>query len=575
MNSNYSAQEKNFATALLHNLWKYLLLAASIVATVKIIFFGFDIDEQYAVSMAYRLVQGDRMFLEMWEPHQTSAFFSAAFLWLYMQLFHTLKYSVLFLRIVGVVTQLLISILTYRAFRKFVTENTAFVIAVFYYNIIPKNSTVPDFSNMLLWFSMLLFLCLLYFFLAENNEIPGKYFCLIMSGLSTSALVLSYPTCLFVVVPVSIGICCVSTFKNRWCNLMCYLFTCAFCGISWLSYFLFHMSFSRFVAGVSAMFSDGSHSDTFASKLRGLFSYIYDILPLFLAVALCSFVLWKFLNVISKKRYAYSLILIILLAVEQILVWYFMQKRLNYPGLLSYFLLFLAFRYYHLHRSEVKDRTTISYALFWFGSIASLFLLAAGFLASNTQLYESIGYVTIGIVVFLYFLDKEQKRNRCLWKVVIFAIIGTAILHKGFYVSYLYGHDTIFVSRQKAEDGPMAGIYGRYSDGHEYNLRNQLLHTYIPERSNLLLVSNKTIMYLQGDYVICNYSTISTPTIDERLFQYWTLYPDKVPEYIVWDKGSEGYIATNPEVNARLVENAELLVDDEGLLIYRLPANPY
>lgn len=129
---------------------------------------------------------------------------------------------------------------------------------------------------------------------------------------------------------------------------------------------------------------------------------------------------------------------------EQILVWYFMQKRLNYPGLLSYFLLFLAFRYYHLHRSEVKDRTTISYALFWFGSIASLFLLAAGFLASNTQLYESIGYVTIGIVVFLYFLDKEQKRNRCLWKVVIFAIIGTAILHKGFYVSYLYGHDTIF-----------------------------------------------------------------------------------------------------------------------------------
>ena len=205
MNSNYSAQEKNFATALLHNLWKYLLLAASIVATVKIIFFGFDIDEQYAVSMAYRLVQGDRMFLEMWEPHQTSAFFSAAFLWLYMQLFHTLKYSVLFLRIVGVVTQLLISILTYRTFRKFVTENTAFVIAVFYYNIIPKNSTVPDFSNMLLWFSMLLFLCLLYFFLAENNEIPGKYFYLIMSGLSTSALVLSYPTCLFVVVPVSIG----------------------------------------------------------------------------------------------------------------------------------------------------------------------------------------------------------------------------------------------------------------------------------------------------------------------------------------------------------------------------------
>lgn len=79
MNSNYYAQGKNFTAELLHNLWKYLLLAASMVATVKIIFFGFDIDEQYAVSMAYRLLQGDRMFLEMWEPHQTSAFFSTAF----------------------------------------------------------------------------------------------------------------------------------------------------------------------------------------------------------------------------------------------------------------------------------------------------------------------------------------------------------------------------------------------------------------------------------------------------------------------------------------------------------------
>ena len=69
--------------------------------------------------------------------------------------------------------------------------------------------------------------------------------------------------------------------------------------------------------------------------------------------------------------------------------------------------------------------------------------------------------------------------------------------------------------------------------------------------------------------------TISTPTIDEQLFTYWNLFPDKIPQYIVWDRIAEGYIATDSEVNARLVENAELLVDDEGLLIYRLPANPY
>lgn len=533
MNNNSTIKNNFFPSGLWCNLWKFFIIAASLAATVKIIFFGFDIDEQYAVSMACRMVQGDRMFLEMWEPHQTSAFFSAAFLRLYVHIFHTLDYSVIFLRTLGVLTQLLISIFCYHTFRQVTSENTAFVISVLYYNVIPKNSTVPDFSNMLLWFSMLLFLCLLRFFLLETNGNRRKYFWLIAAGLSASALVLAYPTCLFVVLPISIGIYHVSELENRWRNLMYCLFTCALCGIAWLSYFLFHMSFSNFSAGVSAMFSDGSHSDTFADKFTNLFNYIYDIFPLALTAALCAFILWKILSLTSKKRYAYSLILIIVLAVEQIFVWYSMQKRLNYPGLLSYFLLFLAFRYHHMQKQESKDNTTIFSAFFWFGGIASLFLLLAAFLASNTQLYESTGYVTIGITVFLYFLDKEQKENLLLWEIVIYAILGTAILRKGFYASYLYGHDTIFVSRQKAETGPLAGIYGRYSDGHEYNLRNQLLHTYIPKGSKLLLVSNKTIMYLQDDYEICNYSTISTPTIDEQLFTYWNLFPDKTPEYIV------------------------------------------
>ena len=90
-----------------------------------------------------------------------------------------LKILRLFLRIVGVVTQLLISILTYRTFRKFVTENTAFVIAVFYYNIIPKNSTVPDFSNMLLWFSTLVFLSFLEFSLNRGTSARRPAFSLL------------------------------------------------------------------------------------------------------------------------------------------------------------------------------------------------------------------------------------------------------------------------------------------------------------------------------------------------------------------------------------------------------------
>ena len=575
MDSTCTIKKKNILPELWHNAWKYLLLAASLAATVKIIFFGFDIDEQYAVSMAYRMVRGDRMFLEMWEPHQTSAFFSAAFLWLFVHITGSFSYSVLFLRCVGVLMQLFISLFFYTTFLKFSSENTAFAVAVFYYNIIPKNSPVPDFSNMLLWFSALMFLCLLRFSSTESTNWKNTLFWLFLSGVCTSALILSYPTCLFVIIPVIIGICNTSSRHNVLRNVMFYLLTCILCGITWLAYFLSHMSFSSFYSGVTAMFSDGSHSSSLTDKILNNFSYLRDVIPYIFIAVLIAFILWKAADFISKKEFNYYLCLLIVFAAEQLWIWYRMQKRLNYPGILSFFLLFLSFRYYHSTRKKTSEKRTLYPSLYFFGSISSLFLLLGSFLASNTQLYESIGYITIGIIVFLYLLGNQQNENSALWKIVIFSIIGVAILHKGFYISHMYGHDTIFVSRQKAESGPMAGIYGRYSDGYEYNLRNEIMHTYVADGSKVLLVSNKTIAYLQGNYEVCNYSTISTPTIDEQLFTYWRLYPDKRPEYILWDTIAEGYIASDQDINNRLLSDAELLVDNGDFLIYKVSPNSF
>ena len=61
-------------------LWILILL--SVVAAVNQLLIGFDIDEGYAVSMPFRLLQGDHLFADMWEVHQTSALLPAAFLWL-------------------------------------------------------------------------------------------------------------------------------------------------------------------------------------------------------------------------------------------------------------------------------------------------------------------------------------------------------------------------------------------------------------------------------------------------------------------------------------------------------------
>ena len=53
--------------------------------------------------------------------------------------------------------------------------------------------------------------------------------------------------------------------------------------------------------------------------------------------------------------------------------------------------------------------------------------------------------------------------------------------------------------------------------------------------ASVLCISGHTLWYLLSDVKIANYSTISTPTFDERLLEYYELYPDKRPDYIFVD----------------------------------------
>ncbi|MFR8791977.1 hypothetical protein [Gallintestinimicrobium sp.] len=55
------------------------LYSAIIAYTAKNLFIGADTDEGYGIMAGYRLAMGDRLLLEMWEPHQTSAIFTASF----------------------------------------------------------------------------------------------------------------------------------------------------------------------------------------------------------------------------------------------------------------------------------------------------------------------------------------------------------------------------------------------------------------------------------------------------------------------------------------------------------------
>ena len=50
-----------------------VLSLLALLAMGKTLFSGLEIDEQYALSIGWRLVKGDALLYTMWEPHQMSA----------------------------------------------------------------------------------------------------------------------------------------------------------------------------------------------------------------------------------------------------------------------------------------------------------------------------------------------------------------------------------------------------------------------------------------------------------------------------------------------------------------------
>ena len=109
-----------------------LLMVGAVLVNIKSVFTDFDVDSEYAVAMAYRMVQGDRLIAEMWEPHQTSAFLSAFFMKIYIELFKTTTGIVLYLHGIGVAMKGAFTCFLYRTMKPYVNPKANFFMCLFF-----------------------------------------------------------------------------------------------------------------------------------------------------------------------------------------------------------------------------------------------------------------------------------------------------------------------------------------------------------------------------------------------------------------------------------------------------------
>jgi hypothetical protein len=134
---------------------------ACLLATVKVIFVGFSADEEYQLLLTYRLATGDKLFREVWDTLQTSAFYGQMFTWIYLKIFHTTTGLLLFLRLCGVTTQGAVSLFLFFTLKRHLKTESALLLSATFFCTYAKLVAMPEFSNLQTW-GLTVMICLLW-----------------------------------------------------------------------------------------------------------------------------------------------------------------------------------------------------------------------------------------------------------------------------------------------------------------------------------------------------------------------------------------------------------------------------
>ncbi len=536
---------------ILWNLAKLCILFLSVLAAVKMLILGWNIDEEYAITMSYRMATGDRMFLEMWEPHQSSGFVCAFFIKIYLFVLKgNLQYLVLYLRMVGILLQGGCSLFVLFTLKSRFSKDIALWASLLVFAVLPKWIQVPEFTNILLWSSICLFMCLLRY--AQDGKY--KHLWLMLGAIFFCCMILAYPSCIILLPIYVLGLYKISSTNKK--VIWYFPLTCVGVGSLYLLYFLSHMSVSQLLLGIKQMVADSEHSysilervATYALEIKDLLlTSLWIILPaILITLLLCK---WKkgFDKTFSAPVFWTCFLCLSIL--QQLLYWSTDTLFFNKP--LLYFLIayFMGFGM----KQAGKD-------LLWLGLYPAFFILIAVLSLTNTTISVSGVFLIPGILAaFLLWFSTTHGKQRVFPWIMAASLLGMMLFTKGYMMCENEGIKAdIWYVKQKALSGPAQNIYCRYLDGFTYNEMAKLLEEHVTEEDTLLVVSNHSIHYLQSKAEIGNFSTISTPTFDGRLLEYWELYPNKFPTVILVENGQEDFesIQSFLQIDQRVIETED------------------
>lgn len=210
-------------------------------------------DEAYYYAIPFRLIQGDVMFLEAWELHQTSAVIMMPIVYLYHLFVPDFTGLLLFMRMVFISVQFVIGLFIFQILRYRFQNLSAFLVTFLFMNAVSFLIPAFSYNTMPILFSALM-LALVF----SNPQSKYYNLKLFIAGAIFVLIVPAYPTLIIMFIPLAIV--CIGVFfvKKKWVlehkkQILYFIAGMFLSTILYLSYFLMTSSFHYLIENYSKM----------------------------------------------------------------------------------------------------------------------------------------------------------------------------------------------------------------------------------------------------------------------------------------------------------------------------------
>lgn len=563
-----------------------VLIGLTFLSLARAIWISLDIDESYAVASAYRMVRGDRLIRDMWEPHQLSAFLAALFAAPYIWIRGNTDYLVIYLRIIGVLIHVGLGVLLWRQLEKRINRFHAFCIVLLHLNYLPKWVQSPEFELMHYWCLLGIFLALHAFFAGGKRLMRLPFF----AGCLLSGSMLCYPTMLLLY-PFYIAAICVlerqlygTRGRKMWEGSSFFTLGALLSGAAFLAWLLSYMSPGELIRYISYIFLDTSHGvytmgekwAMYLGQIReqaGIYGW-YLLSAAGIILVLC--LIWR---ISSHKNSADgtdkgtvpAVILVLAALLMQIKsIWgflfedenqFFFQARYM-AVLLPALLIGICFR---------KKMAVWLYLCILPGIVSVAAVLFVTNMDTNTTYAKAFIGVLGGFLIFSQYGGENMGSSfrKSLFTALSYALGGMMLA--GFLICRLILIRvsgclpvTVRAPLERMEYGPEKGIYVLADTAEIWNDNYRELENCIDTEDRVLYIGAESLVYVKMEALPATPSTQGTTVYNEMFLRYYEEHPERIPNVIVYDKSFGenpvyslyyGYSLQNPEFFQWLEEN--------------------